>query len=274
MTEPMLTSPHLSELLLNRFLYEALVMPAAERSVVESHLASCDICRRLADDVRAFDQAVVLVPPSSAPTPSIPTESLAPVTALGSRPQPSVVRPKRWLGVALGLAAAAALVLFLLPPKPSSQLKPDIDDGIRIKGAGFDVTFHVHDGEGSRQVDRGDVVHPGERVGFRVLAPDDGYILIVGIDETLEPYVCYPQGGGGRAGSLAGRRVPTDLNEAMAFDGVLGKERLVALWCPTSVTLDSFRDAFVRAAQETAGDRALEPLVPGCRQRDIVLEKR
>ena len=83
-------------------------------------------------------------------------------------------------------------------PSPESSVSPqlagrlDSPDTFRIKGS-VNVEFSVKRGDTVRTLHTGDVVYPGDRVGFRVAAPDTGYLMILGIDGRNEPYLCYPK---------------------------------------------------------------------------------
>jgi len=66
---------------------------------------------------------------------------------------------------------------------------------LRLRGGRFTLEVWVHDGQHKRLVDSGDEVFAGERVAFRVSAATAGHLLIVGVDQSGEVYLCYPRRG-------------------------------------------------------------------------------
>jgi hypothetical protein len=162
-------------------------------------------------------------------------------------------RKLMWL--AMPLAAAAALVLAVVEPLPQEEIEAE---RVRLKGTTFEVEVHVHDGQTSRLVSGGDVVHPGERMGFRVRASMPGHLLLIGRDDRGATYPCYPASGQASA-PVAGSSQMVALDAALAFDDALGSERLIAFFCD--------------APLELPGLAIPSEIPPGCVRRELSLTK-
>ncbi|MCB9544944.1 MAG: hypothetical protein H6706_03530 [Myxococcales bacterium] len=179
--------------------------------------------------------------------------------ALGAFEVPALARRPRlapWM--AAGLAAAAAVVLLLRSPGDPAVVP---DAGLRLKG-GFAFEVFVHDGATERRAGDGEAVHPGDRLGFRVHAPEARQVLIAGIDAQDDVYLCFPQQGGGASRPFGPTTAPTDVGEAVRLDARLGTERLVALAC----------EAPVRLADVEGALRA-DATPPGCARRVVRVVK-
>jgi len=215
-------SGHLSELALDVYRYDGA------RPDIDAHLATCERCRAALSALLAEDQAAVVPAPRRAPPKS-------PWTGWAAR------------GAALGLLAMAAIV-FLVTRPPAGD-RPDDGDTLRLKSGAFDFEVFVHDGQRSRAVVDGDVVHPGERMGFRVRVREQGYLLVIGHDDQGHTYMCYPPGEVGASAALPfpATLEPQVLPVAMRFDDILGSEHIVALLCPAPVgAADIAMDARMR----------------------------
>ncbi|MEZ4468639.1 MAG: hypothetical protein R3F43_30415 [bacterium] len=157
--------------------------------------------------------------------------------------------------IAVGLAAAAAVVL-LVRTGPAPVV--DEDPGFRAKG-GFDLEVFVHDGVRQRPAADGEVVHPGDRLGFRLHVPEARQVLIAGVDAAGEVYLCHPQRGAGASAAFGPTTGPTDVGEAVRLDDRLGTEQIIGLACEAPIRL-----------QDVTAHQA----PPGCARRVIHLEKR
>jgi len=216
---------HLSELTLDRLRFDP--PEVAFRAAVEAHLAACESCRGALAALVEVDATCALVPPTARAS----TGASAEVVPLTARRR----RAPRFSGALAGVAALAlaAIALFVLRP----WAPPPDDDVITVRGGPFDFEVHVHDGERSRPASDGDVVYPGERMGFRVHLRQDGYLAIIGRDDRGMTYSCYPRPEAGAVASLAHAvaHTPTDgpvtLPVAMRFDDTLGDEHITAVFC-------------------------------------------
>lgn len=195
-------SGHLTDLAIDRYLHGELGDAADE------HLGGCEACRRRVDEARAFDAAVVVLPPRGK-------------------------RARWWPAAVAGAVAAAAAVVLAVGSGGSGPR----GDGLRAKGGAFHVEVHAHDGARSRRLATGDAVRPGERLGFRVQARDAGYLLIVGHDARDHLYVCYPQDTRGAAARVEPAARPRAVDQAVRLDDVPGRESIHAVFCPRPFTL-------------------------------------
>ncbi len=261
MNDTLTQAGHLTELTVDRHLDGELQGPALES--VERHLEGCEACRQLLEEVRAWGATLDVRPPTTLkteeePPPSEPEQRGAVVLQFPS----SFTR-----GVSVGLALAAAALFMVLLPRTSDAPVPGVSgppsDVYRLRGPTLDWEVRVHDGQRDRRVEPGDVVHPGERVGFRVHAKVDGFLAILGADDTGEAYVAYPTDESRRAVPWAGSKGFRDVDAAMRFDAKPGKERLLALLCTKPVELTPVLKELPRGGA----------LPLGCAKEEITLHK-
>lgn len=231
---------HLSELTLDRLRFDP--PEPSFRAAVEAHLATCAACRDALTALAEEDAACALAPPPSTPRAA---GEVIPLSAKRRR--------AAWIG-GVTVLALAALALFAVRPWIVS---PPEDDVITLRGGPFDFEVYVHDGQRSRPVADGDVVHPGERMGFRVHLRQEGYLAIIGRDDRGMTYSCYPLPEAGAVTSLAQAVAhartdgPIPLPVAMRFDDTLGDEHITAVFCPSAFALGpdvvSMADALTQA---------------------------
>ncbi len=243
-------SGHLSELSLDRYVYD----PRDEDfcAAVEVHLDACPDCRRVLEALKSEDASFELSAPSNIIR--FPSKSKNETSAIKVVP----IRKRSTLSIALPVFLAAALALIVAWPRPPAEGPGE--DTYRVKGTPFELEVHVHDGQTSRLVADGDLVHPGERVGFRVRSKTAGHLLILGHDDRDNVYLCYPQGTTATAVPLDAHLEMVPLEAAMQFDDVLGAEHLTAYFCDSPLSLP------------TLDPKALET-PPGCTRRELTLKK-
>lgn len=251
-TDQLLTRDgHLSPLALERRRYDA---PDPGRDAfVDAHLAGCDACAATLAAAEDADRAFAIAPPTAL------------LRAAPAAPAPPR-RRTRTLTLWLAPLAAAAIALLILAPWR------DAPDVTRLRGGPFDLEVWVHDGAEARQVATGDTVRPGDRIGFRVKARRPGHLLVVGVDAQGHVYICYPQEAAASA-PIPVTPTPIELDQAMRFDAVAGRERLVALFCDTPIALDEVAETLRREAGTLTMADALPRLRGDCVQREVVLEK-
>lgn len=194
-----------SALQFDRLLAGELDRPEAER--LRGHLAQCARCAAALDDLRRGSE-----------------ERLPPLRVV---PLPARSRmPLRTVAAAVGLAAAASLLLMVRPP------------GTRLKGSGFTLGMYVdHAGE-VRRAAPGDTVAPGDAVRFAVTAPVDAHVAVLSLDPKGHATVYFPAGGRAqlvRAGADVALSLGTRLDET------LGEERILGLFCSSAVELEPLR---------------------------------
>ena len=227
---------HLSELALDRYRFDPPEPTFHE--AVTAHLGACAACQSALDALIAEDATSVLDPPTAV-APVIPMTARRPWAALGAVDR--TPRRTAWIAGGMVFALAAIALLVTRPWQPGEDL-------IRLKGSPLDLEIYVHDGERSRPVVAGDVVHPGERMGFRVHLRQDGYLAIFGRDDRGTSYPCYPlnEGPGPTLAptataleAVAQPRTehPLTLPVAMRFDDILGDEHITAVFCESPFAL-------------------------------------
>lgn len=240
---------HLTELTYDRL--ELGELDEAQVNAVASHTESCDRCQALSAELDALG-AGAPGPPAQERHEYVPPPSPgAPRTRARRGGRAQMI----WAGAAVAISAAAAVLMFVIP---GGDVPPD--DGIRTKGAPIDLEVFVDREDGGTALDKGDKVHPGDRLGFRVHAREAGHIMIVGVDSTAEPYLCYPQKTGGVAAPTDAMTKAATLQEAVELDDVLGEETLILVHCAERFAFDSIRNRL--------GD-----LPEGCRQKELRLVK-
>lgn len=249
-----MTTPHLSELDFNRYL--AGECPP-ERQSWCVHLEACASCQALLEHIQATDTDFLEPgPPAWLAT----LHSTAPVVPLSPH--------RLWKPL---LAAAAAVVLLVGswwwtrvedPARPAAQNEAS-NDGIRIKGAPMVVEVYAYDGKQSRRAHDGARVKPGEKLGFRLRIERPGYAMIVGVDDTDTPYLCFP------LRSREAYRFPEPVEgfepkHSMRLDATPGRERIISVFCPHPFGFDDVTNAL--------RDSSTSPL-DGCMRSEIVLHK-
>ena len=238
---------HVSELTFNR-------LGAGEafdgKPDVLEHLEGCEVCSERRARIEAIDNSFNIAPPK-----------LDNVVSLESKRN----RTPLLAGVALAACAVMAIGVWVQTSDPA--IEPDI---VRIKGDGFRLDLFVKDDRGSRQASNGEEVHPGDRLGFRVANRDPGYLLIAGLDETGSVYPCYPQSAT-TAKFTEANPDGQDLRTAVELDDVMGRERIVAAFCPNSFTLSDVKRRLNGASLEA---KAPDDSMTECTFEEVTLRKR
>ncbi len=240
---------HLVDLMIDRLLCDDLTPD--ERTGVEAHLADCSGCRaRLAsarDVTMPWGELPVLEPLHRDARPPLPEPAN---------------RPWRWM---LPLVVAAAVLFgFVGPWSISSNDAP----GMRLKGTGLLLEVW-RSGPPPSLVGPGDEVHPGDRVGFRVRAGADGYLLILGVDESGRAYPCHPSRPAEAVPHQASGAAMT-VKAAIVMDALLGTEQIVAVQCAAPFHYTEVSSALEAAVES---DQPLSSLLDGCVQDEVVLTK-
>ncbi|MFT5686996.1 MAG: anti-sigma factor RsiW, partial [Myxococcota bacterium] len=166
---PLLTrDSHLTDLTLERLVDGELTGGEAS-----AHLAACEACTArhaaiLADSAAALPPLRLSTPASvAAPDNVIPFS-----------------RQRSWWSGAGGLLAAAAAVLLLVnisPTEPLPERNPE--ENFTIRGDDLpklDLEVYRSASGGITRISSDDVVHPGDRLGFRIGSETDGHLLILG----------------------------------------------------------------------------------------------
>ena len=228
-------------------------------------------------------------------------------TSAGGAPRPAsavpvgsrgVWRRRYRLTLSFGAMALAASLLLLVAPwetgarggpgggatsDAGTRLKgrldaagvPDRSEPGRTVGSELQLEVYAQGAGGTRRARPGSQVRPGERLGFVVHAQRPGWLLVAGVDQRGEAYLCYPQGSTGEAARYRVRASGKPLDTAVQLDEVPGRERLVALLCPSPFAWDELRSTLTKAAGTVgAADQApLPALRAGCQQVETSLLK-
>ena len=245
MNEQSMLHDHLSELTLERIAAGEIQAPA-----LEEHLSTCSICQARLQAIR--DHEAAYRPPPL------------------QRERPS--NRRSWMVPAMAMSAAAALLLVIgqqsitsTPSQAPESVYPE--DTFRLKG-GLNIEFFIKRGVHVQKLKGGDVIHPGERLGFRTSSTTSGHLMIVGVDGRREPYLCFPQRNQGRSSPISPSRELVTLDEAVVFDDLLGQEDIVAIFCDTEFSYADVRDGLIMERKTEAA-----AFKPGCRLRTIQLRK-
>lgn len=261
----------------------------------ETHLASCAVCAANFASVQAFaHQALPLMRVGTLRSIAGVPDAVADLAANTGRfgdDSPAASAPAattsrvvpRSLGrfvPVLAAALAAAVALFAVSPmgdsgdlpaivSTPSQLEPELDV-FTAKGSEFRFSVYRQVGSTAETLVSGAKVQPHDRLSFRIHNPESGYLAIAGVDSTGVPWSAYPASVG-MAAAISPAPAGQDLPTGVELDGALGTERLVAVYCPTSVPWSTLSDALTSYAARSA--EPLPPLIPGCLQRELSLEK-
>ncbi|MCP4804986.1 MAG: DUF4384 domain-containing protein [Proteobacteria bacterium] len=236
---------HVLELALERYVLDELESGHAE--LVDLHVAECETC---AASLTAIHEDDTAMPAFWARIDLSGDTDLGDIEPAND-PQGVTIPPWKKITPILGLLAAALLIGLLLPTGPEFE----------ARGGEVELQVYRHDGEQGAPVFDGDVVHPGERLGFRLASGRGGHAMVVGVDDAGTIYPCWPQPEGVSV-LLDPMTEPTTLPTAVRLDDMLGSERIVAVVCDDAFTFGHVADAI-----------AEDVLLDGCETAEIELLK-
>lgn len=176
--------------------------PALERQLAE-HVAGCARCGARKAELERLDAEL------AEQLPAMPRQR-------AQRPAKSLGRV--WSALGVGLAAAAALLLWLRAP---------ITDGERSKGAPH-LGFYVKRGEAVSVGTNGQAVRAGDRLRFVVSSSRPVQLAILGRDGAGKSFVYYPDAR--RSTSVPAGR-DTALHSSVELDGTAGTEQIFGVFC-------------------------------------------
>jgi hypothetical protein len=270
---------HLTALGAERFSLGELV--GAERARVEEHLGGCAACSARCSARARFDEGLALPPLrlGGLQAGAVAAPQAGGVAAPQSGGKVIAFPGRAWVGGVVGFALAAGLAGLLWPgsqeaareglgAEPSTGVD-GYEEGVRRKGQEFAFEVFVDAPTGARPVATGEAVEAGARVGFRVHPRSSGHLLIVGVDEQGNDYLCFPQKGGGGSASWEASERARAVEEAVRFDAVPGREHLVALYCERPISWEEVKGGL----KEAQGGQALPALRGDCVQREVILNK-
>lgn len=223
---------HLTERAVNRWLAGELA--GDDAAFVGQHLVECPVCEGRVEAVKAHDQSFSIAP--SAAVRAAAGENVVSLEERRSKRGPMLAG----LVLAAGIAAAVAIMVSNQRPQPARVEPGAGEDDIRFKGGGLTLEVFANDGDKTRPLHDGDVVHPGERLGFQVSSRDGGWLLVLGLDDAGQVYPVHPSDG--TAIPIDAGANKRDLESAVRLDDVGSKERLVAARCPAAFSLTEIAD--------------------------------
>lgn len=215
---PLTRDGHLLDLTID--LYMAGDLSAEARATVDQHRAGCAACARrwaLAEEALAV------------PLPPLRVAALSPIRTPAPAPSRGWGRP---LAFAAALAAGLLLALFPEPP-PAERF-------VARGGASVLEVFRATE-QGAERVHDGSLVAVGDRLGFRVHAPEGGWFLVFGVDAQGRAWPAWPQGEEPAAAHLEPSFEPVTLSAAVALDDSPGSERVYGLRCARSFSWSEAR---------------------------------
>ena len=238
--------------------YHAGDLPPEDRERIGGHLQDCQSCMVFLEDLEQAKKNFHAANPRDA------FLARARVAAAESPEAPAWWN--RLLRPAALLAAAAALVVLLLVPWRS----PD-EPTERIKGGPIELGYFVMEDSGPVVAAPDRILHPGDRIQFRLTAPAGGFVHVVGIDqsETVSVYYPLPDETVREFPGGAGRPVPG----SVILDEILGAEKVFVLICEQPVARDRLLDKLKSVPGGPAQLRQQSQLPLDCRQASLVLHK-
>jgi hypothetical protein len=201
-------------------------LPADERDALSRHLEQCDPCRQQLAEMQANAEAYA----------ADEEEHLARLRAqLSRQPERAPSRPT-WLRLAPAggaLAAAAAVLLFLLPAIEEPENRPSPND-IRFKGT---MAFEIVARRGDRQfrVQQGTELLPGDALRFVVTVSKPGYLTVFSVDAAGAVSPFYPDSDPAEdddAPLLLDRAGRHELEGSVILDQSRGDECLAVVFSP------------------------------------------
>lgn len=244
---------HLSDLTLER-----LCIGELEVSLVNEHLDQCSICAERLEILRRDTETFKMEHPKFE----------------DRRERSSAI-----YGAALAMAAAVLLFVSLPnrdhnasgengPQSPSTWAEPT--EHFRVKGS-LNVDFFVKRDAKTERLSNGALVFPGDRIGFQVSTPMAGHLMVFGIDDTKEPYLCYPQSNEERSIAFGPTKEMRTLDQAIALDDTLGSEHILAVFCKKPFQFDLLREQLLNT--DVTAETIFEVDGQRCRHRRIQLKK-
>ncbi len=206
-------------------------LPTEEAAEVRAHLSSCARCRAAEEGLAAAQSDYLAL----------------------AAPLRRPARAGRAVAWGVGAVALAATCVLALQPA-----------GIRSKGAATSVGMFVQHQQRVRRALPGEAVAPGDVVRFVYSSQQPRYLAILSLDGAGVASVYFPDGPE-TVRVEAAEEAPLPLGTRL--DGVLGEERVVALFCEQPRTLEPVRQALQAAAPAL-------PQVPGCTLATFHFSKR
>lgn len=253
-----------SDLLLEQFILGELPADQAER--VRGELQRDPVLRARHDALQSSDREILdLYPPS---------QVAAAIRQKLLRERPARARSGRTLPFAIGLPAAAALLVFLSLFVIRERLP--VND-TRAKGITTNLSVFRKTAQGAEELRSGSLAGKGETIQLSYSAGEARYGVIISVDGRGTVYWHLPPGyrGGSRSAPALDRQGQVILPAAYELDDAPGFEKFffVSASAPFDVAeVASAAQAF--ASRAGSADTGQLSLPPGLSQVSLLLKKR
>ena len=257
------TGSHPSEFALTRF--HGGEGETSARQEIQKHLDTCESCRQRLEELEGA-KVVFREHHDRA-------NFLAQVRDGAQRPE----RGAGWLalfsrGWLVGAATAAAMLVAVLVLAPWHKAPKDqADAGVRVKADELNLGYMIMEHQEPVVAGADRILHPGNRIQFRLSAPRGGFVHIVSVDAAGQVSVYFPRPGdtpeeypGG-----SGRPVPG----SVILDDTLGQERVFALICEAPLSRAKLAERIRMLASDPRLLIDQEQLAVDCLQTSLVLVK-
>ena len=237
-----------------------------KRDAIQAHLSTCDHCAEFIRHLDSFRQEFA----SSHYRQGF-------LALVRKEAQGDFQEAKSWWQKVFGpsrrvfLASSVATLLILAVVVFMNRNPKDNSSSIRMKGSEISLSYLVMENSRPVLAKPNRILHPRDRIQFRLSAPRGGYVHIVGVDEAGAVTVYFPLPGmepeiypGG-----SGRPVPGSI----ILDDTLGKERVFVLLCEKPIGRTQLEHKILGAAKDPRTWISRKSLPMNCKQTSIVLQK-
>jgi hypothetical protein len=200
--------------------------------------------------------------PKGAPPP-IDLDEILRAAAAPAAPPPATPWRRLFAAVAASTVALGLVLWLAVRPPPEERLKGP--PAWRLK------VLRQQPNGAAELVPPGGAVRPGDRIGFEITAPADGFAAVISLDGKGAVTAFYPAVGDAVAVT---RERPHRSSHAVALDDALGPERLILAGCARPVPVGQLVAAARRALADAGGrPQAVDRLDVRCEQTTFWLTK-
>lgn len=219
-----------------------------DRQQVSEHVRGCARCGGLAEELDVARQELLIGDPSAL----LAAQRIA--FAVAERYQDQ--QRRRWHMVGWVSARALAVAALLVAVAPHVHVAPREREaaiatavqnpGVWAKGQ-LGLEAFCKRGESVFRVEDGATLLDGDRLRFTYTAPQDGHLMVFGVDDRGQLFPYYGEGKGMLASIAVGAGASVMLPGSVELDNHHGIERVFALWSPTPVDAAGVRRAVAHA---------------------------
>lgn len=238
-----------------------------EKKQVREHVSGCSTCSAFLQELESFKEQFASTHSREGILASVRQRADKDSVEVSSWWSRLFVAPHSLIWSASLVALLMLGLLFIY------QNHGDDTDGsyTRIKGAEISLSYLVAENGKPVLAKPGRILHPRDRIQFRLTAPRGGYVHIVGVDEAGTVTVYFPLPGvapelypGGSARPVPG---------SIILDDTLGKERVFVLICAGPIPREALVQKVLSAASDPRQWISSQRLPLECQQRSILLHK-